>query len=77
MELRPIEGIRAVAAVGVKQWAGDVAAAIGANAMERMVDDSYSGGKRQERGLEEDAEPEDGEDSSDVSVTAGKVDVLA
>lgn len=78
MELRPVEGIRAVGPVDVRRAANDVAPAVGVEAAGQMEEDSYdASAKRQDRGLEEDAEAENGISSSELRVAAGNVDVLA
>jgi hypothetical protein len=79
MELRPVEGIRAVGPVDVRRAASDVTPALGVEAEGRMEDDSYGGSaKRQGRGLEEeDTVLEDELGSPDLVTGPGKVDVVA
>jgi hypothetical protein len=71
MEIRLVEGIQAVAPVGMRRFAADVAPAIAVEGSGRMEDDAYGeGAKQQDRGMEEEdaAElPEECEESPDVA----------
>lgn len=79
MNLRPVEGIRAVGPVGVKRSANDVSPAFAVEAAGLLEEDSYAGSaQRQSRGLEEeDADLLDENESGDSAPGAGKLDVVA
>ena len=69
MDLRPVEGVRAIGPVGVKRSASDVAPAFAVDGSGRLEEDFYgASASRQDRGLEEeDAElTEDTEDEAEA-----------
>ena len=81
MDLGPLEGIRAIGAVGVRRSVIDVAPAIAVKGTGRTEEDSYDADEKQpERGLEEEddeqAESPEG-NGGEASAEQAKVNLFA
>jgi len=74
MDVGAVARVRSLEQVGVRRGPGDVTPALGMEGTGRMEEDSYGEAKKQDRGMEEDADnvEENAEGSESASGVGGK-----